>query len=367
MNDRLRPLKIILSWAAVVVGLGVSVFGLGVLGNWQFHLYELPWPWYSLTLFSTFAVIPLAASLCAFHNRKISALLYVAAVPVLFITLRSSELRDANRNLPTEILLPSFAFIMLCYIWAVAHKYGWPEMTFGRAFSPRGKKAMLLGAGILSCALVFLTSIHLAISWERPGDCGYDGTPFVKPYAGDAAFVARIVHVNRIIGAVAIVEDRFWGMSQWTKVVLLKGGRPGQRYFADGRLDGGPLTRWPLPVFDLKCTGSTLIEDAQVELRLLRESPRWEGVRIIGKVMDRRPWRSIAGMNVLITGPSGTTVATTDKDGIYDVSGLPSGHYSVRSDVPPDKNYHEFSHCRENREPAELKAGDVWGCTLLVR
>jgi hypothetical protein len=70
--------------------------------------------------------------------------------------------------------------------------------------------------------------------------------------------------------------------------------------------------------------------DATIRLRLLREAPSESETRIIGYVRkpdnskdgktprnDRDP---LVGTRVAVTGSSGTTVVTTDHEGIYEVA-----------------------------------------------
>ena len=139
---------------------------------------------------------------------------------------------------------------------------------------------------------------------------------------------------------------------------------PEGHYFIDGRWEEGVVTRWLVPVLDLKCTGSSSIEDAGVELRLFRDSPQWNGVRLIGRVFDTpatgRGWAPAPGVAVIVDGPSGSVATVTDHDGIYDVSGLPPGRYSIR--VPTSGPH---GTCQDFRE-GTLESGDVWGCNLLA-
>lgn len=99
----------------------------------------------------------------------------------------------------------------------------------------------------------------------------------------------------------------------------------------------------------------------------------WRGRRVV----VRRVWplndfsngryraEVVPRVRVLIAGPSGSVVKLTDKEGIYDVTDLPSGHYSIRAEVYGDIRNENLS-CPEAGEP-ELKAGSVWGCTLNIR
>jgi hypothetical protein len=70
------------------------------------------------------------------------------------------------------------------------------------------------------------------------------------------------------------------------------------------------------------------------------------------------------GATVVVEGPNGSIITVTDHDGIYDVSGLAPGHYSVRTDPYPDQTFREYSSCHSNQQ-IELKPGEVWGCTLI--
>jgi hypothetical protein len=62
------------------------------------------------------------------------------------------------------------------------------------------------------------------------------------------------------------------------------------------------------------------------------------------------------GITVLIKGPAGNTVAVTDGDGVYDVSGLPFGQYTVELST---KDWHPA--CALN-----LEARPVDGCSLFL-
>jgi hypothetical protein len=369
MNDKLRPLKVILSWTEVVSGFGISVFGLGVLGNWDLSRnLEVAWQWYGMGAVSLLAVIPLAASLLAFRTRKISYLLYFSTTPIFALcTWRS--LRDVPGHIVIVMAtaLTSLPFLVLGCLWFLARKHNWPRIAL-LPDSPTGRRSVVLVAmGLLFCVAVLLASVHLAVSSENPVDCG-EGPPFADAqHSQGTVFTARIVHVDPILGPVAVVQQRFWGLPRWARIVLLKWGRVGDEFFVDGRRAGGVLTGHIVPVIDMKCTGSAALKDAKVELRLLRDSPHWSGVRIIGRAVERAHGEPpIPGAKVIITGPSGDVTVTTDADGIYDISGLPPGHYSVHTSTY-DEIFREYPSCHEGWQQPALQAGDVWGCTLRIR
>jgi hypothetical protein len=359
MNDRLRVLKVVLSWTAMLAGLGTSVFGVAVLGNWEIRQNLVAWQWYEMAMVSLIAVIPLAASLSAFRKRKVSYLLYLSTAPILAL-VAWLFLREGPGHLVTAIALISSPFVVLGFFWFLAQKHKWPHIAVWPGLSAGRRTAVFATTGFLFCVAVFLTSIHLAVSSETPGDCG-EGPPFADAsHSHGAVFTARVIHVDATIGAVAVVQRRFWGLPWWAKVVLLKGGRVGDEFFVDGRPSDGLLTRSIVPVVEMKCTGSSYLKDAAVELRLLA-GPSWQGVRIIGQAVTREQ-SPLPGAKVVITGPTGTLAVTTDQDGIYDISGLQPGEYSVRADVF-DKVFQEYPYCRR----VDLNLGDVWGCKLHIR
>lgn len=54
--------------------------------------------------------------------------------------------------------------------------------------------------------------------------------------------------------------------------------------FVDGRRLPGSLTRF-LPVYDLNCTRSDLLQDAGIDLRVLHDGPPAQGIRLIGRTL----------------------------------------------------------------------------------
>jgi hypothetical protein len=176
-------------------------------------------------------------------------------------------------------------------------------------------------------------------------------------------------------GAIAFVQNRFWGLSPWNPgIVILVGGifEDVETYFVDGERASSVAARLLpfLPMIEAPrvCSRTALVEDAEVDLRLLREGPPKDSVRIIGRVVRELPdqFRSepVRGVDVSITGPAGTDVATTDLKGVYDISGLQPGRYVVSPNID-SRRQGIFSSCERN-PVRELKAGDVWGCTVFM-
>jgi hypothetical protein len=133
-------------------------------------------------------------------------------------------------------------------------------------------------------------------------DCS-GGLLFVRPVRPDhvviTARVIRTAHTARIGGswagdwAIGIVEERFWGLPGWARVVFLTNSRfwEGRTFFVSGRRSRGILTRF-LPLVDAMACGSYgsgPVADATIELRLLREAPAAGESRILGYVMGANP------------------------------------------------------------------------------
>jgi hypothetical protein len=362
-------LKISVSWAAVLAGLVPSIVAFGLLG--QLPIIgslrpAFPEVWLGAVTLLLIGLLPLAAAFAAFRNRKIASLLYLIGAPLAALGVAFSDLRDVAQTTSRSVAVAFIPFLLLGYFWSIAHRYGWPYLSAGARLPFGAKVSLAVAVSALFCGFICATSVHIASSWEVPGDCG-EPSPFVKHYPERAVFTARVVHVDPIIGAMAVVQQNFWGLHWWNRIVFLKFARLKDTYFVDGRLEEGVLTRWILPVLDMKCTGSSLLQDAKVELRLLRDGPRWSGVRVIGRVLkvQRGGAAPAVAVKVIVEGPAGSLVALTDQDGIYDLSGLDAGHYSIRAEA--DSDFRQYSSCQDFREPPGLKPGDVWGCTLRVR
>jgi hypothetical protein len=366
----MQVVKKIVSWLAVLAGLCVSMFSFGLFGMLPLTgSYGPPTlqTWFGALTFVCSGVTAAAASLIAFRNRKLASLLCLIAAPLAALGAWFSQM------IVLDALYPIFPYqhstvaslatvfgppILLGLFWAIAHRYHWPHITAGRKLPRWAKFALGAAASALFLVCVCATSVRIVQLETDSIDCG-GPPPFSKPYPHRAVFIARVVHFDYITGAMAIVQERFGGIPRWNKIVFLKYVLHKGAWFVDGRVEDGIITRWLVPVFDLKCTGSAPIQDAGVELRLFRDSPHWEGVRIIGTVRKRPLAGGMAsGVTVIIDGPSGSTVTTTDHDGIYDVSGLPPGHYSIR--VPSSRRH---GACQVYGEQG-LEPGDVWGCEL---
>jgi hypothetical protein len=258
----------------------------------------------------------------------------------------------------------SGVFISLGLFWLGTHLSRWPELNVAQTWSTRRKVAVALA----SCLLLFLSVLMAAIPLKLHEffmlDCG-EAAPFVRPQFPDqAVFVARVIHVDPMFGAVALVEHHYWGLPWWSRrLVLLHFGRPKDVIFVDGRRADGLLTHF-LPVVERRCGRTNFFKDAEVDLRVLNDGPPKNGVRVIGRVSRWIPgtnfdYAPVSGLEVVVAGTAGTFTAITDQHGIYDISGLPPGRYSVSAEAANGKGLDSYR-CPMRSE--DLRSGDVWGC-----
>jgi hypothetical protein len=228
---------------------------------------------------------------------------------------------------------------------------------------------------VLATALVAVFGVAIFTPPPRAFiDC--DGrTPISRLSPGQVVFRGKILTtlgpcetfrgVTSCTSAVALVQEKFFGAR--SKLLLLTQGyfEKGQEYLIDGVNFGNtPLTRFlPIVSFTGGCTHCALIKDADVDLRILRDKSLQRGVRIIGKVTrwNGKQREAPAGVKISITGPQGTVAVETDNQGIYDISGLPPGHYEVHSELRGADPWH--TQCWNGEE---LKSGDVGGCAMFI-
>jgi hypothetical protein len=200
------------------------------------------------------------------------------------------------------------------------------------------------------------------------GDC--QGTQaFLRPLVPtQAVFTAKVVFAARSIDAlvdehnglhpsgrdrkvgdwaIGIVQERFWGMPHWTRLVLLTNYIywEGETYFVDGRRAEGLLIQFlPFVVGGIGCSRTKPVQDAIIDLRLLRRPPPPGGTRVLGYVRGPEIFTSgivrprkpafIAGAKIEVTGPAWASPITTDSAGVYELDGLAPGDYTLQPSTP---------------------------------
>ena len=229
----------------------------------------------------------------------------------------------------TKAFLPPFGgwsalFLLFGLFWRGTGNRGWPSLLQPRS-RPLSQRA---AAFVFTCIVVFCVDVVATLGFSAlgsslfSGDCR--GKPlFVHPESPyHAVFTARVIFVGRSIEAltrdrgilrdpqipgsrdprvgdwaVGVVQERFWGLPLWSRLVLLKNliYWDDQTYFVDGSRDRGLLSR-VLPIVDgrTNCSRTKPAQDALVDLRALREPPSATGTRLLGYV--REPETFVGGL-----------------------------------------------------------------------
>ena len=245
------------------------------------------------------------------------------------------------------------------------------------------RKIFLAGLMVCLVAGVLATILLLGVlySGSSRGDCG-EHPPFAARLSeNQAVFLAKVVYVpvawSPSLGyepwTIGLVRRRYWGLPWWTpRLVVLGHSAPylkkGGEYFIDADRSQSRLSVF-FPYLEFLCGSRTKpLTDAALELRLLGEGPPKAGVRVIGRALrlssDGRHYPG-GGIRVEISGPNGRVSTVSDQFGIYDVNGLPPGHYTVTSGSVDDADAF-FKGYYEMREK-DLRNGDVWGRDVFTK
>lgn len=236
--------------------------------------------------------------------------------------------------------------------WFFTSRRNWPLPLERPVFPDRPILASFFTMGL--CAALIITAVLVSFSlpwWPPVGDCG--SGPLLNELGAPRStdFTARVLLVGpRTFGgfslwAIARVEQRF-SRGPWSilnLVVLRNFFYPSDKFewlFIEGHRSRG-IARF-LPVIERdECGHSQPLKNAAVPLRILHDGAPAVGVRIIGRVYNVTGYTSrwerrtpYSGLTLAIAGPAVKTVVVTDDEGIFDVSGLPVGQYSVEIKGP---------------------------------
>lgn len=365
----------IFSWLVFIAGLFVSIFGLGELGARHKPRFDEYWTEWIITIaIGVFGFAPLAASLKGLKNRRVAGFIYAGgALALVFCALWIWFSRiDYLKVFAVLAIAVAVLFAALSSFWLLTARRNWPPLLLPAPCSWKRIMAMVL-VGIGMFVIIVAVSVCVGIPGGSGIDCG-PSQPFASPHRpGNAVFIARAVVVRgwpaRLINVkelpFGIVEKQFWGLPWWDERIVLIALplHEGEVYFVDGTRMQGLLTQF-LPVVEvIHCNRTNLLKYATVDLRVLHDGPPRDGARIIGEVRRDRQWEKAVGVKVLISGPHGIIETETDKEGIYDVTGLPAGPYSIVADGKPRRLGR--NRCQTHAD-ADLKSGDIWGCELFI-
>lgn len=358
--------------------------------------------WFSTFVIMLAGIIPLLSVGISLRRRKQAAFLCFATVSFIGVWLTGLWL--AHAAFPPALLRPSverstlevrdLLFICLLLVlpglfWFVTDRSGWSP-TLVRPGSLKVKMVVL----ITILLMVLLGTVVMDAYSTQSTECHYVAPPSAKQrFVGQAVFTSRLIwthplwpshsisqqhpEVFRKHLALGIVGKDFWGLRKLDDIVILKYSERGphdyfhvgQTYFIDGRRASGAVSRF-LPIFDLFCTRTALLADAQVDLRVIQDGPISTGIRIIGRTvrytsdLHQQP---VSGAKVVIEGPSGKTLTTSDQYGVYDVPGLPPGRYSIGRQSENGEVIWQHPSCMSHNGDQPTTAGDVRDCTVIVQ
>jgi len=362
-------LKRVASWLVILNGILLAVFVIAALEGSDYWTYGFG----RVVAIFTSEFVPLFASLIAMRRPRLAARIFLWASPLASLPFMSFPWQFGAAKGGAIVF---FAGVLLPGLfWLFTARRGWPVALPDSFLAGRPRLIAIAGAGLFCCLIV----IGLIASWfvfwlPEIGDC--DGMPLLNdngaPYGID--FTAKLLLVGpasyegQSLWSIARVEQRFTQVPAWPgNVIILRGffkpSDPRQHYFVEGRRSGGLLSRFLPIIKPMSCGHTAHLQNAAVAVRILRDGPPRNGVRIIGEVLmqrgyDGQPWvrRPVPGAQVLLHGPDGSTVLTTNADGIYDATGLPPGRYSVELANHHDSGGYTF----------DLKTGDVRKATFLI-
>ena len=392
-----------ISWTVVLLSVLGSCWWIAEVGYAPGPAFGAGWSdWIPVFRRLLIPIICLAASYVALQYRNRWAFLFHAAVALLGIWLAYwgvlGKPEDWRRyqgvafpgvafSLPNPFLPAIGLLIVPGAFWYVTGRSGWPTLISKRISLTRV-------SAVLACLLLATVAGALALDFRIiwSGECHYLQQPFTTRLGPQqAVFTARILGARKLWGPdesqwspgwrrywlLASVQKQFSGLPWWDRklVILLMSARasgaPPPRDeidFVDGRRLPGSLTRF-LPIYETFCTRTGPLGDSEIDLRVLRDGPPQNGVRILGRTArlagdyPNHRWETVPSAKVLIRGPAGVRIVESDANGVYDAAGLPPGYYEIaRAPAGGAQRTLSDTQCRLN-----VSSGEIRDCGVSVR
>jgi hypothetical protein len=337
-----------------------------------------PTEWPALCGLAIVALVVPLASVIAIGNRRYAGQLLLSVAPVAGLAVALQERFGWHNNTTILETMCIVAVVTLflsapALFWYLTSRAGWPSIIPAHPLlGSRISAPVILGTALFAAPVVggVAATFLLHADWihAQVGSCLGKYSTVAKPLLADSViFTGKVVFTGRTIGGhnqepewcIARIERRYVGLPWWAaEYVVIRGGfkrDEGGEYLFDTHRSRGLFTHFLPVVVPYICCHTQRLAKAAADLRVLDDDPPRSGVRVIGRVFD--PSLPARHVTVLITGPGGTISTKTNEEGIYDYSGLPPGHYSLRIDgeAPPDY-LHE----------GDIASGEVWGVSLLA-
>jgi hypothetical protein len=324
--------------------------------------------------------LPIFLPLRLLHRRRLALFLFLLSASLAaFVCCVLGEARAAF----PYFAVWSAALLMLGAFWFATDRLGWPPLIAPRPRSLVRRIASIFAAFILVAALDLAVRFAIVI-WHSGVFSRECNGPrlFVQPWRPEhAVFTARLIrsaHTARTprqwVGdwAIGIIEEPFWGIAPFPHPVLVAGSFffEGDTYLIDGSRDGGQLTQFLPIVYTSPCSMTAPVAGANalqfgaratIEWRLLRHTSLHTGLHLLGAVWNYAsqkkdpistqspsshrtlelppPRQPLAGARIAVKGSAGTVIVTTNREGIFDVAGLPADNYTLQVMDLPDTQY----------------------------
>lgn len=388
--------KQIARYAVAAVTLVAGIF-------WFAYLASQPTPSYTMSFRQWLAAVGLLfvslllliAPIVALRHPRAASLILLLPVPFLVLwcclampwPLTQFSFEGATTNSVTLMTMLSL-FILPGAYWLFLSKTD--NKSVSTPVVRTTTKVITVTVIVISVVCV---TIGMDIYSRNIGECHYEMHPFAKQlFPRQAVFTAREIGsgllwpsrsvANQSPGlpkkywALVSVQKPFWGLPWWDrKIALLTVTtnadllfEPGENYFIDGRHESGVLTRF-LPIYSIFCTRTNRLKDAEIDMRVLRDGSPHDGIRILGRTVKvvSRNLEPVAGIPIVISGPSGKTNVTSDQNGVFDISGLPPGRYNIGRQTEKGGVVWEQPSCMSEVRDEPTRTGDIRDCTIFVR
>ncbi len=351
----LNRIRQAVSWVMILGSMLFSVYGVSGIASTQFTT-----PIEAL-IGVIVGLLSIIAPMVAAWIPPVAARIYLWIAPAALLVVplfhKSFGYGIPGRNIAgwwnpqTAIATAAIVFVaslvVPCFFWRWAVRHGLPGLL---TIGPLSRRPKLVGAlGSAMFISLFLVALFLSLNlpwWSLIGDCHggpllSEGALLGSDFTASVLFVGpRTFHGQSLWSMVRV--DRVYSRKAGAipNLVILRGGfrfeDTGRQYFVEGKRSDAPFRRF-LPIVEpYNCGHTKPLEDAAVELRVLRDGPPKSGIRLIGQVYKGDRWRResqtpVPGSEVSIDGPGGPAESVTDSQGIYDMTGALPGRYMIRS------------------------------------
>ena len=338
-----------------VLGILWGIFVLSALGVREIDSSENGW--HLLGCFAAGLVCSVASCIAVWNRRRAALAFLLTALLILLLGLA----RPFRAELDVEDIWIFGSLPFFGLLWHFTSQAGWPPVFAQRATTRRKVVIGILASVGLTCLVVIGAVVLTMLPSRLFVDCSWPHSFTAARYKGRLVFVATLQDPG-----VGVVKESFRGLRERAKYVLIAhwgighNELNGKTYFVEGRYANGWITRF-LPIVDTTyCGRKRRVEQAALDLRILRDGFSPNAVRIVGQVRGKSDWPRF-NARIVVVGPTGSVGARTDAEGIFELKNLRPGRYELRVEQCDARQSSNYYWCRAN---ADLMSGDTWGVEL---